>query len=942
MMTTKTKNQGWMLRLLSALFLLSGLTACSSTEDKVEDPAKPQTPINDNDWETIPTTGGTIEKGDIAITFPSGTFAKDSKVALTEVKKGEILGEDEVSKFYQLTVPSLVKQSIKVKIKCDKKVDGSNVIAHIPSYHVSEGEFTYSDIILPSEFSNGEYTATLSASAKDNSPDNNISLSFGVAHLEYWGMHGRNFRATRGNDANSQFGETYTEGNVSWHWNISPAQINKYGEELTQYFDEMNVIIREAIKKIHDLGFAVTKRNVNVSFKVFKDPDMDGEFEQSAWANEQSTVAFNIRLLENYKTQPDKFRRSAIHEFMHDYQADYDLRSTKWWFSEGEDRQLMYESGAVWAEQFMGGSFSLEFAKKYIDQFVVSFTNIEDAVIKGSKQDANNFDSHKKYTNHGYGMSSLFQYLTKECTEYDMNDNNLVGLYEEWHKGTKSTKEVLSAWTGGKKHNIFTNYDYFLISLLSSDLIPGYNVSNMAEPGSIKFSLTNTKEEASGDCYPYGCIAHIITCNFAGKDLGSKKIVIKQEQKDVNTYVITSDGARKAFERKGFRADIEDSLVIEGSELEEQYYKSDKDATNFFLYLVTTAGDGKTAIPSKATIELQNQKGEGKVDPDKLTFSANGGSEKVKITAKGFRRFGHNDISPKYSSWLSAQNVKGGYVEITAQPNTTGLPRTGEVICYVTNEEFPTEEQKYPLPVKIIQEAGSDQTSNNIYSFKRATMAINVKSVNTNEDWHSDRWAEISGGASYGNGNKNDNTSEYTESGSVTNTTEGLHLFAVSDSKETGWNSGQWEGATEKNTHKTLSFDIANMDKIEEGKAIIRNVKYTSYSDYVREGEGRHEITDETFSTDIELVMDSSGLEKTNEGYGCWWRVNGESLKSATFSKKYYIHVDGYDDKNYVYNTLMPDNKNRVDIYIVFTKNSSSRSTDSHKQIPSTEQTLEF
>ena len=89
MMTTKTTPKGWMLRLLSALLLVA-FTACSSTEDSAEGTSNPmpEVPVNKDDWQTIPASGGTITKDSISIAFPSGTFMSDSKVAITEVKKG--------------------------------------------------------------------------------------------------------------------------------------------------------------------------------------------------------------------------------------------------------------------------------------------------------------------------------------------------------------------------------------------------------------------------------------------------------------------------------------------------------------------------------------------------------------------------------------------------------------------------------------------------------------------------------------------------------------------------------------------------------------------------------------------------------------------------------------------------------------------------------------
>ena len=107
-METKTKSLRWLLPLLSALFLLSGLTACDSTEGTNEnepDKPKPEVPVPDGDWQVVPATGGTITKDDITIDFPGGTFSNTAKVAITNLKKGSICGEKEVSRFYMVTMP---------------------------------------------------------------------------------------------------------------------------------------------------------------------------------------------------------------------------------------------------------------------------------------------------------------------------------------------------------------------------------------------------------------------------------------------------------------------------------------------------------------------------------------------------------------------------------------------------------------------------------------------------------------------------------------------------------------------------------------------------------------------------------------------------------------------------------------------------------------------
>ena len=84
--------------LLPVLPLL--MAACSENnneENGGKTTPNPNVPVSNDDWQTVPATGGSIEKGDIVLTFPSGTFGKDTKVAITEVKKGTIGGKFEAS-----------------------------------------------------------------------------------------------------------------------------------------------------------------------------------------------------------------------------------------------------------------------------------------------------------------------------------------------------------------------------------------------------------------------------------------------------------------------------------------------------------------------------------------------------------------------------------------------------------------------------------------------------------------------------------------------------------------------------------------------------------------------------------------------------------------------------------------------------------------------------
>lgn len=83
MKTTKSISKFWMW-LLTLCLIASSFCACSKDNETGDEPLLPTTPVSNSDWQTIPKSGGTIEKGDITLEFPSGTFGEETKVAVSE------------------------------------------------------------------------------------------------------------------------------------------------------------------------------------------------------------------------------------------------------------------------------------------------------------------------------------------------------------------------------------------------------------------------------------------------------------------------------------------------------------------------------------------------------------------------------------------------------------------------------------------------------------------------------------------------------------------------------------------------------------------------------------------------------------------------------------------------------------------------------------------
>ena len=104
------------------------------------------------------------------------------------------------------------------------------------------------------------------------------------------------------------------------------------------------------------------------------------------------------------------------------------------------------------------------------------------------------------------------------------------------------------------------------------------------------------------------------------------------------------------------------------------------------------------------------------VSPSEMTFTADGDTQEAKITQAGYKKFGVV-VDKKYEDWLSAQPVKGGIIQVTAQPNTSTEPRKGAVEWWVSTSDNPTEDQReYQTPIEITQKGNENGTSARVVS----------------------------------------------------------------------------------------------------------------------------------------------------------------------------------------------------------------------------------
>ena len=609
-----------MLYLMMAAILTMGFAACSSTDDDEEgeqpEKQKPEVPISDSDWQTVPATGGTIEKDDIALTFASGTFRTDAKVAITSVKKGEIGGQYEASPFYQISMPCTAAKPVTVKFKSADKCDDVCVVAHSRAFCMSSGQEKKAEMKYETTYADGEYTATIPAINGDVEGDE-VYFTIGLGHMiSYKGQSGARTR--------SLFDEVLQEGRVKnvtykvrfpW-WTLvkldktTLVQAEMKSKAISNY-------VEQALTKIFDLGFTLTG-NKTLYIDFADDTDWGGHQVcgvpgSGGWS---TWVSLGTQKLLDASTTETDIKCTVIHEVFHWVQSYYDPRSN---FKKSKkeyagDVMVMYEMGAVWIENLMNGG---QLNAKWLNQAVLCDIVLEDRLgltdIKSRMGD--------RYADQGYSMGPLLYYLCSsgENSAFGFDNKSVLELHEQWKAklATKTTFEILEHWAYyTHDYGIFMGdgIDDYYMKLLSGKLVKGTNMFKLYECYGNQRGCVHVKEATAkinpfeGKIYPYGCAPKAVhLLGLKDVPLSNYNLVIKQECEGMQTYVMTANKADEKFLMGESVAKKGDSIVISGKALEA--LRNNDGTFDQYIFLVTTRTENyvtdKGAEAYKVTAELQ-------------------------------------------------------------------------------------------------------------------------------------------------------------------------------------------------------------------------------------------------------------------------------------------------------------------------------------------------
>ena len=615
--------------LLAALLLIA---ACGGSnrgdsddldeeEEEVEDGYQSPAEVDDDDWQTVSADGTTIEEDDITIVFSPGTFQSDTEVAVTKMEEGEILDEDEVSPFYQITMPGKTAKEFTVKIASEEYGDDIHVMVHAPGRAISVNQATYYDIPLESTYQKGEHTVTIPKFDSQSNSDN-VSFCIGLAQVSV------------DNNRNESLNNSRVGGkvdNISWTLSVPFRSLATMG-----YWPGKDIITltNEALQKIKDVGFWISEnRNIPIVFRKFRtgyffpEADADGNFIQSKVTDSWNSIEINMNRVFSGKwdnSSKTKLGKVLIHELTHYFQSDYD---PKWWpmwkASSQDDYNMLYESGAVWNEKNMDkGSFSYTFVIQYLPYFIRCGFDHQQEIVDETYNAVKSLDPkpNDPFANHGYGMAALLQYFSNLY-----GDHSIIDIYKIWkatpyeNVSKTSSIDIFKEYAKEKGSNLFegNHYDDFILALAQGKVDNNIRATDLMPSelsGRLKKILkTDGKIEFQDKCYPYGCTPMI--CNFQYLEkkyknekgsLKDKQITITQHCEGVHTYVTVRRGNVLCNQKvtKG------SPLVISGDELEEM--RNNNGVFPNDLTCLTMTDDNSKVMNAQVSIELGDQEEKAK------------------------------------------------------------------------------------------------------------------------------------------------------------------------------------------------------------------------------------------------------------------------------------------------------------------------------------------
>lgn len=504
-----------------ATAFLAIFSSCNKNED-----TKPAYSVSSADWYTVSASGGKIEVNDISIEFPAGAFEKESKVAVTPVKKGSVKSAEgrELSEFYQLVFPKEgVNKPFTISINYADNPEGVGILEESPKWGRNFGPVSLRSAALWTSFSSGLASAEISGI--DPVDSGQAFMTVGLAGDIY------------------QFSAPGTKAaaagtfNYIVNWIVPQDSVKKWEPFKKPITDIIDEEVKKSIKVYAKLGMEAPSYTLTVDVCPFdkiydpKDPDNNGinnnwgqhcsdPYSKSCGVVEINTNKFLPMVRGGEPYDQDllcQFQQTVIHETFHWlHEMVYDPRCAYFICKQGHNEwSMLSESFATWIEKYTGDFRISENCSQQFDETMKCFLN---------------YEGKSSWQNIGYGLGFFTDWLAKNTSEKD-----LVKILEyqrangSW-KACPSLRAAYDSFLKEKKKEFFnpsTNWDKFMWDVIQKKVdnrIASASLGEYIKIDHVKQEINSSMDGAIDDIDVYNFSASTHRIVFDPKGLMFNKM----------------------------------------------------------------------------------------------------------------------------------------------------------------------------------------------------------------------------------------------------------------------------------------------------------------------------------------------------------------------------------------------------------------------------------
>jgi hypothetical protein len=143
------------------------------------------------------------------------------------------------------------------------------------------------------------------------------------------------------------------------------------------------------------------------------------------------------------------------------------------------------------------------------------------------------------------------------------------------------------------------------------------------------------------------------------------------------------------------------------------------------VYVLATNREGKVLMTTTLSVTQDKANAVVQVTPTSLTFTAEGGSEVVKVTCPAFSYYGGYP-DDEAEGWVSVDFAGEAELVITVKENTKDEERSGFVVVFGTNTENPTYDDIVTARVLIKQDAAGTQPGGELPQFDGGKLRMDL------------------------------------------------------------------------------------------------------------------------------------------------------------------------------------------------------------------------